>query len=390
MTTPVTTQQLITQALVGAMTVNIMATVVGIMMASVGVSAFEVPPAELKGTQVMVRDLKLAFGENIVDQAVKNVGVESALALAREVERLVIEEMYEKYGRSATDSALGAAIPGDILSAREIAATLAVRGYGRTAPPSVVPAPVMQSAVQVAKKKIKQKAKPVLDTKTNIQYRSKAAAGMSVAAEYGLDPTNTFIWYEVIKKDPTRFKEIGALSPTGVISPATAYPPPKAHSPTTARGEQASGALSIAWTTEGKQAVADRVLPEWKQILRDMSSGDKLLKPRKFIEKLCIVLTPAGFNPSAQGDFAFTRSYAWDGGQLTKGPSYTYDTMISTIESPYERTVDVPKGVRVWICTYDGQWGGFWSRVNVYVHPDDLLEKPGLKLLHEGRMHGEA
>lgn len=228
MTTQVSTQQLMAQAVVSAMTVSIVASAMGIMMGSVGVSAFKVPPSELKGTNAMVRDLTLAFGGRIVDQAVKNVGVESALTLAKEVERLVIEDMYQLYGKSATDSALKAAVPGDIMSAREIAATLAGRGYGRTAPPREIPAPVVQGAVEVAKKRVKMKAKPVLDTKTGIQYRSKAAAGMSVAAEYpGLDPKNTFVWYEVIKKDPTRFKEIGVLSPTAAVSSATAYQPPK-------------------------------------------------------------------------------------------------------------------------------------------------------------------
>lgn len=225
--TTVNVQQTMSQAMVGAMAVSIMASAMGVMMGAVGASAFEVKPSELKGTQVAVRDLKLAFGGTIVDQAVKNVGVESMLALAKEVERLVIEDMYQRYGKSATDSALKAAVPGDVQSAREIAATLASRGYGKAAPPREIPAPVMENAKEVAKKRVKMKAKPVLDTKTGVQYKSKASAGMAVAAEYGLDPTNTFIWYEVIKKDPNRFKEIGMLSQTAPVSPATAYTPPK-------------------------------------------------------------------------------------------------------------------------------------------------------------------
>lgn len=221
-------QQVLAQAMVGAMTVSIMASAMGIMMGAVGASAYAVKPSELKGTNAAIRDLKLAFGGKIVDQAVKNVGVDSMLALAKEVERLVIEDMYQLYGKSATDSALKAAVPGDIMSAREIAATLAGRGYGKTVPIREIPVPVVESAVVVAKKRVKMKAKPVLDTKTGIQYRSKASAGMSVAAEYGLDEKNTFVWYEVIKKDPTRFKEIGVLSPTAPVSSATAYQPPKA------------------------------------------------------------------------------------------------------------------------------------------------------------------
>jgi hypothetical protein len=46
-----------------------------------------------------------------------------------------------------------------------------------------------------------------LDTKTGKVYHSHAAAGMAVAGEYGL-PVNNWVWFEIIKKDPTRFKDI--------------------------------------------------------------------------------------------------------------------------------------------------------------------------------------
>jgi hypothetical protein len=57
--------------------------------------------------------------------------------------------------------------------------------------------------------------------------------------------------------------------------------------------------------------------------------------------------------------------------RLTEGPSYSYDSMLSQGINPYSRLVDVPTGHRVWVVTYDGMWGGFWS-VNVYVPPGDL------------------
>lgn len=46
-----------------------------------------------------------------------------------------------------------------------------------------------------------------LDTKTGKVYHSHAAAGMAVAGEYGL-PVNNWVWFEIIKKDSTRFKDI--------------------------------------------------------------------------------------------------------------------------------------------------------------------------------------
>ena len=121
-----------------------------------------------------------------------------------------------------------------------------------------------------------------------------------------------------------------------------------------------------------KLAWVKKYLPEYKEILEDWNN----LKPHKFVENITILRCPATFNPSAQGDFAFTKSYVYKDGVLTKGPGYSYDSMLAGGVNPYEHTVDVPKGVRVWVTTYDGQWGGFWSRVEVYIHATDLLE-PG-------------
>ena len=230
--TTINTQEMMTQAVVGVRTVSVMSTVMGIMMGTMTASTMTVPVTELKGTTAAVRELKLAFGGNLVDKAVKNVSKDSMLALAQEVERLVIAEMYQQYGQVATDTALRAAVPGDIQSARVIAASLAGRGYGKAAPPREVPPTVVEGAKEVAKKRGRQTAKPVLDTKTGMQYKSKASAGMSVAAEYDLDPTNTFIWYAVVKKDPTRFKEISVINPKAPVSSASAYTLPTPHAET--------------------------------------------------------------------------------------------------------------------------------------------------------------
>lgn len=213
MTTPVTTQQLMTQAIVSVMTVSIMASAMGIMMGAIGASAYEVKPSELKGTAAAVRELRLAFGGNVVDRAVKNVGTDSMLALARETERIIIEDMTSKYGALATEAALAAAPPGDVAAAKEIANTLANRGVGaKDWGAWLETAPVQQrtQVVEGAKKRVKMKARPVKDTTTGITYKSKSSAGMAVAEEYGLDKNNTYIWYEIIKKDPKRFMEVNA------------------------------------------------------------------------------------------------------------------------------------------------------------------------------------
>ena len=110
--------------------------------------------------------------------------------------------------------------------------------------------------------------------------------------------------------------------------------------------------------------------PEHKEILARCGG----YKPRKFIQAISIVPCPAPFNPSAQGDCAFTHSFLVENGKITPGPAYSYDTMLVSHVNPYERTVDVKPNQRVWVCTYDGMWGGFWHTVNVYVHRNMITQ----------------
>lgn len=116
------------------------------------------------------------------------------------------------------------------------------------------------------------------------------------------------------------------------------------------------------------KAEVDRYLPEATAVYASMHGQ----KPRKFIEAIKVKATPAKFNPSSQGDYAYTKSFVWDGETLESGPAYSYDSMLAVGVDPYERTVDVPPGKRVWVVTWDGQWGGYWSRVIVFVHPSEL------------------
>ena len=108
-----------------------------------------------------------------------------------------------------------------------------------------------------------------------------------------------------------------------------------------------------------------KYLPEYQEVLK--ASGG--YKPRLFVKSIKVVKCPASFNPSAQGDFAFTHAFVYsvEKKRLTEGPFYSYDTMLSSRINPYEREVDVPEGSRAWVVTYDGQWGGYWSKVLVFI-----------------------
>ena len=206
MTTQYDVQQVISQAMVSVMTVSVMSVAIGIAIAAMGPEALTLPPSERKGTAKALTDLKITFGADLVSKAAKDVGTDDIITLCKEIERVYIERMEEKYGKYATKVALSTAIPGDLSSANEIALALSRRGYGKFAAPANAPAPitVLAAATREGTTKAKKKAKPTKDIKTGIVYRSKAAAGMAVAAEYGLDPTETFIYYEIMKRDPGR------------------------------------------------------------------------------------------------------------------------------------------------------------------------------------------
>lgn len=48
---------------------------------------------------------------------------------------------------------------------------------------------------------------PQLDGNTGMVYKSKSAAGKAVAIEYELDSYDHFVWYSIIRLDPTRFRD---------------------------------------------------------------------------------------------------------------------------------------------------------------------------------------
>ncbi len=199
MTSQINPNQLINQAMTGAMAVSIMATALGMLAATATM------PAGIPAVDRGIRDLRLTFGTDLVNLAIKNVGRDDILILAKEVGILYTDRMRKQYGDWPVTSALAAAPPGDLRTANEIAATLA--GQKVTEASTVV---VKEKAVDAGKKKARGKrvAQPVKDTKTGVTYGSKASAGMAVAAEYGFDPKNHFVWYEVIKKDPDRFVKV--------------------------------------------------------------------------------------------------------------------------------------------------------------------------------------
>lgn len=121
---------------------------------------------------------------------------------------------------------------------------------------------------------------------------------------------------------------------------------------------------------------AKKYLPEYKKIL-EMAGGRK---PRKFVEKIKLIETPAMFNPSDIGDCAYMSSYMVDkSGNVSPITGYSYGSMMCSGVEPTERIIDVPDGTRVWVVTYDGMWGGSW-KVDVFVHKSEYKLLSGMAI----------
>ena len=53
----------------------------------------------------------------------------------------------------------------------------------------------------------KRRAVKVKDKNSGTLYDSKSKAGKALAAEFGLDPNDGFVWYRIVKLSPDRFEE---------------------------------------------------------------------------------------------------------------------------------------------------------------------------------------
>ena len=53
----------------------------------------------------------------------------------------------------------------------------------------------------------KRKKTAIRDTKTGTIFASKAQLGKKLAGEFGLDPGNNFVYYQIIAKAPERFED---------------------------------------------------------------------------------------------------------------------------------------------------------------------------------------
>lgn len=196
MTTPSTVSPL-QAAMSGLVTVAVFSgftQAIGVLMAS---AELGMAPLGQLPTEKGIADLRLIYGNDVVNEAIGLVGKGAdIISLAMAVEGTAIEKLTGLYGDDAVKTAIEYCGITDYECVKTVAKGLSDK--------DITPEKV-EAVVKQGKRRGRQKAQPVKDTRTGIVYGSKASAGMAVAAEYGLDSKNHFIWYEVIKKDPERF-----------------------------------------------------------------------------------------------------------------------------------------------------------------------------------------
>ena len=190
----VSTLQVMTSSMVTVAVFSGFAQVLGVLMASaeLGMAPLGQIPSE-KG----IADLRVIYGSDVVNKAISVVGASAdIISLAMAVEGEALDKLRSMYGEDAVNKAIDYCGITEYECVKTVAKGLSVK--------DITPEKE-EAVVKTGKRRGRQVAQPVKDTKTGIVYGSKAKAGMAVATEYGQSPTNHFAWYEVIKKDPKRF-----------------------------------------------------------------------------------------------------------------------------------------------------------------------------------------
>jgi hypothetical protein len=188
-------QQLLVQSVVSVMELSIFSTSLGMMITAAGMR----PKPGTQITDAGVRMLSQVYGSDLVVQALDIVPSRDMVTLAKTLDQLVYNGMVKKYGEWAAKKAVISAVPGDIKGAEEIARSLT---QGKVTEGS--PTATQEQAVKRGRMRGRSKAKKVKDTKTGKVYDSMYQAGKDLAREYGLSPMNTYAYYSIVQKDPTR------------------------------------------------------------------------------------------------------------------------------------------------------------------------------------------
>jgi len=190
--------QTMTTGIVSVMMVSIFSQALGIMMAG---GTLGMAPIKQIPTDKAIQELKRTYGAGPVDKAIDLMGKDADIVdIARSVDMFVWDELAEKYGMYAVETAKANAELPDFRAVKAMVVSIHAQGLKESSSHEK-----KEKVIKSSKLRGRSAAKAVVDTKTGIRYNSLGAAGRAVAAEYGLDPTNSFVHYAIVKEDPKRF-----------------------------------------------------------------------------------------------------------------------------------------------------------------------------------------
>ena len=193
--------QVMTTGMVGVMTISIFSQALGIMMAE---GTLSTAPTAQKPTDKAIKELKLTYGSAPVNRAIELMGADANIAdLARSVDMFVWDELIEKYGMYAVETARADSDIEDFRAAKAVVMSIHAQGLKATSSPEK-----KEDVIKKSKVRGRSAAQAVMDATTGIRYKSLGAAGRAVAAQYDLDPTDKWVYYAIVKADPNRFKRV--------------------------------------------------------------------------------------------------------------------------------------------------------------------------------------
>ena len=178
------------QAAVTALSFSAFSSALGTMMGSTSMAEL---PSKAKPTRTGLQDLRIQFGNAIVDKALQDVGPNgSILDISEAVDKEFQASLHMQFTDYEVNTALAVCAPGDMRGVWEIAQDLHTKNTAQVKPiaASTQPAAVIDQPAPVVKKKYQfagpQAPTPTIDTFTGIRYSSLNRAGIAIAPEYGI------------------------------------------------------------------------------------------------------------------------------------------------------------------------------------------------------------
>jgi hypothetical protein len=191
--------QVTTEAVVTALSFSALAQAMGILISGTSMS---VAPRQSKATRQGIIDLRQAFGNEVVDKALKDAGSDADIvSISEAVDQEFNRYLRSKYTEFEVATAINTCPAGDLRCVYEVANRLHNKGVTAASPPAQIVG-VSAVGVQIAEKKKSTLAGPhagkkIYDRLTKTTYPSRAAAARAVKTELGLDDTKSFWEFKI-------------------------------------------------------------------------------------------------------------------------------------------------------------------------------------------------